>query len=49
MKTRDYNDINNNKTLVKTDDVIVVDTTYTTVEEAVGKVYELAKEVISND
>ena len=38
-----------NKTLVKCDDSIVVDTTKTTVEEAVYKVYNLAKEVIGND
>ena len=49
MRARDYNDMNNNKTLVKADDAVVVDTTHTTIEEAVGKVYELAKEVISND
>ena len=49
IELRDYNDINNNKTLVKSDDSIVVNTTHTTVEEAVNKVYELAKEVIGND
>lgn len=48
IKLRDYNDIMNNKTLVKGDDSIVVDTTYTTIEEAVEKVYGLAKEVINN-
>jgi cytidylate kinase len=48
IELRDYNDIKNNKTLVKSADSIVVDTTYTTVEEAVEKVYELAKERISN-
>lgn len=49
MRARDNNDMNNNKTLVKADDAIVVDTTNTTIEQAVEKVYELAKEVISND
>ena len=49
IKLRDYNDMMNNKTLVKSDDSIVVDTTYTTVEEAVNKVYQLAKERIGND
>ena len=48
IKLRDDNDINNNKTLIKSDDAIVVDTTSTTVEEAVDKVYELAKEMINN-
>ena len=49
MRARDNNDMNNNKTLVKAEDAVVVDTTNTTIEEAVGKVYELAKEVIGND
>ena len=49
MQERDDNDINNNKTLVKGEDCVVVDTTKTNVEEAVNKVYELAKEVINND
>jgi cytidylate kinase len=49
IKLRDDNDMNNNKTLVKSDDSIVVDTTKTTVEEAVEQVYKLAKERIGND
>ena len=49
IKLRDDNDMNNNKTLVKSDDSIVVDTTKTTVEEAVEQVYKLAKERIEND
>lgn len=49
ISVRDDNDMNNNKTLVKSDDSIVVDTTNTTVEEAVNRVYKLAKEVIGND
>lgn len=49
MRARDNNDMNNNKTLVKAEDAVVVDTTNTTIDEAVGKVYELAKEVIGND
>lgn len=49
MSARDNNDMNNNKTLVKADDAVVVDTTHTTIDEAVGRVYELAKEVIGND
>ena len=49
IKLRDDNDMNNNKTLVKSDDSVVVDTTKTTVEEAVGQVYKLAKERIGND
>lgn len=48
IRIRDDNDINGNKTLVKGEDSIVVDTTTTTVEEAVNKVYELAKERINN-
>ena len=38
-----------NKALVKSDDSILVDTTNTTVDEAVSRVLELAKERISND
>ena len=49
IRLRDDNDMNNNKTLVKSDDSIVVDTTKTTVEEAVEQVYKLAKEKIGND
>ena len=49
IQIRDDNDMHGNKTLVKCDDSIVVDTTKTTVEEAVYKVYNLAKEVIGND
>jgi len=49
IKLRDYNDMMNNKTLVKSEDAIVVDTTHATVEEVVDKVYELAKERINND
>ena len=49
IKLRDDNDMNNNKTLVKSDDSVVVDTTKTTVEEAVEQVYKLAKERIGND
>lgn len=49
IRLRDDNDMNNNKTLVKSEDSIVVDTTKTTVEEAVEKVYKLAKERIGND
>ena len=49
IRIRDDNDINGNKTLVKGEDSVVVDTTTTTVEEAVNKVYELAKERINND
>jgi len=48
IKNRDYNDILINKTLVKSEDSVVVDTTNTTIEEAVNKVLELAKEMISN-
>lgn len=48
IELRDYNDMNNNKTLVKSDDSVVVDTTNTTVEEVVEKVYNLAKDVINN-
>ncbi len=48
MKDRDYRDMIINKTLVKGEDVIVVDTTYTEVEEVVNKVVELAKGVIKN-
>ena len=48
IRIRDDNDINGNKTLVKGEDSVVVDTTTTTVEEAVNKVYELAKERINN-
>ena len=49
IRLRDDNDMNNNKTLVKSDDSVVVDTTKTTVEEAVEQVYKLAKEKIGND
>ena len=49
ISLRDYNDMMNNKTLVKSEDSIVVDTTDTTVEEAVERVYKLAKERIGND
>ena len=49
IKLRDNNDMMNNKTLVKGEDSVVVDTTHTSVEEAVNKVYELAKERIFND
>lgn len=48
IKNRDYADMVVNKTLVKSDDSIVVDTTNTTIEEAVNKVLELAKEMINN-
>lgn len=49
MKARDNNDINNNKTLVKAIDSVEVNTTHTTIEEAVDKVYELVKERIGDD
>ena len=48
IELRDYNDMNNNKTLVKSEDSIVVDTTSTTVGEVVEKVYNLAEGVINN-
>lgn len=49
IKNRDYNDIVNNKTLVRAEDAIVVDTTHVAIDEVVSRVYELAKERISND
>lgn len=48
IRLRDYNDTMKNKTLVKDEDAIVVDTTLTTVEDAVNIVYKLAKERINN-
>lgn len=49
IKNRDYNDIVNNKTLVRAEDAIAVDTTHVAIDEVVSRVYELAKERISND
>ena len=49
IASRDYKDMVINKVLVKDDSYEVVDTTDTTVEEAVNKVLELAKERINND
>lgn len=49
IKNRDYNDVVNNKTLVKGEDSVVVDTTSLGIEEVVARVYELAKERISDD
>ena len=49
IASRDYNDKVVNKTLVKGEDSVLVDTTNTSVEEAVNKVLELARERISND
>lgn len=49
IASRDYKDAVINKTLVKGDDSILVDTTNTTVEEAVNKVLGLARERINND
>lgn len=48
LSKRDYNDAVVNKTLVKSEDSVLVDTTYTTIDEAVNKVLELAKEMINN-
>lgn len=49
LAERDYYDNEINKTLVIRDDSVVIDSTYTTVEEVVDKVLSLAKEMISND
>jgi len=49
IRVRDYNDRVINKTLVKGEDSVLVDTTKTTVEEAVNEVLKLARERISND
>ena len=49
IASRDYKDAIVNKALVRDEDSILVDTTETTVDEAVGKVLELAKERINND
>jgi len=48
ISSRDYKDSVINKALVRTNDSILVDTTNTTVEEAVQKVLDLAKERINN-
>ena len=48
IEKRDYNDIVINKTLVKSEDSVLVDTTNTSVDEAVNVVLNLAKERISN-
>lgn len=47
--SRDYRDEKINKTLVRANDSVLVDTTNTTIEEAVERVLELAKERINND
>ena len=47
--SRDYKDSVINKVLVRSEDSVLIDTTNTTVEEAVNKVLELAKERINND
>lgn len=44
VANRDYKDIEVNKTLVKCEDSVVIDCTYTTVEEVVNKVLSLVKE-----
>ena len=49
IRVRDYSDRVINKTLVKSEDSVLVDTSNTTVDEAVNKVLELAKERINND
>lgn len=49
IRVRDYNDRVINKTLVKGEDSVLVDTTKTTVEEAVNEVLKLARERINND
>lgn len=49
IASRDYKDAIVNKALVKDEDSILVDTTDTTVEQAVNKVLKLAKERINND
>ena len=49
IANRDYKDSVVNKVLVKSEDSILVDTTNTTVDEAVNRVLELAKGVINND
>lgn len=49
IASRDYKDTIVNKALVRADDSVLVDTTDTTVEEAVQMVLDLAKERIDND
>ena len=49
IASRDYKDSIVNKVLVRDEDSVLVDTTNTTVEEAVQKVLDLAKERINND
>ena len=49
IESRDYKDSVINKVLVRSEDSILVDTTDTTVDEAVFRVLELAKERINND
>ena len=49
IASRDYKDAIVNKALVKDEDSVLVDTTDTTVQQAVNRVLELAKERINND
>ena len=49
IASRDYKDAIVNKALVRDEDSVLVDTTDTTVDEAVNKVLCLAKERINND
>lgn len=47
--SRDNNDANNNKTLVRLSDAVYIDTTDMTIEEEVEMVVKMAKERINND
>lgn len=49
IASRDYKDVVINKALVRVEDSVLVDTTNTTVEEAVQMVLDLARERIGND
>lgn len=49
IASRDYKDSVVNKVLVRDEDSVLVDTTNTTVEEAVQRVLDLARERINND
>lgn len=49
LAERDYYDREVNKTLIIKEDSVVIDSTYTKVEEVVDEILKLAKERISND
>lgn len=49
IRSRDYESIEVTKTLVVTEDAIVIDSTHINSEEVVKKIVELAKERVNND